>query len=311
MKDFSQYKSGALPSPKDDRDYKLENLIACAPSAALPSEYINPLVQEIEVLDQGLSSECVACSLSYLRWLMEYNQSNNREQFSPSYIYGNRDSFGYMGEGMYPREALSQLKKFGTCFYKDYPGFYDVQTAIKTYREKKKDLDTKAHPFRISSYYAVSGIEGIKNAVFKLGGVTGNFPVYTCLYYPDQKGIVNYDANNHGEVQGYHEMTIVGWTKTHWIVLNSWGTQYGDNGICYIPFDYPTVETWAIIDEITEAIFKMARFIDTEGHWAESSIDKAADKGLVSGFEDGSFRPDETLTRAQFCAILDRLGLLD
>ena len=55
----------------------------------------------------------------------------------------------------------------------------------------------------------------------------------------------------------------------------------------------------------------MARFIDTEGHWAEKSIEKAADKGAVSGFEDGSFQPDANVTRAQLCSILDRLGLLD
>ena len=31
-------------------------------------------------------------------------------------------------------------------------------------------------------------------------------------------------------------------------------------------------------------------------------------KGIVKGYEDGSFKPDESLTRAQLCAILDRLG---
>ena len=55
----------------------------------------------------------------------------------------------------------------------------------------------------------------------------------------------------------------------------------------------------------------MAKFLDTEGHWAETSIDKAAEKGIVKGYEDGSFKPNESLTRAQLCAILDRLGLLD
>lgn len=55
----------------------------------------------------------------------------------------------------------------------------------------------------------------------------------------------------------------------------------------------------------------MARFLDTEGHWAENDIEKAADKGVVSGFDDGTFKPDEGVTRAQLCSILNRLGLLD
>ena len=55
----------------------------------------------------------------------------------------------------------------------------------------------------------------------------------------------------------------------------------------------------------------MARFLDTEGHWAEASIDKAAEKGIVNGFDDNTFKPDDGVTRAQLCAIIDRLGLLD
>ena len=308
-KDFSKYSlNGAIPSPIDERDYQLSDLIACGSAHSLPSEYINPLVKDIEILDQGTSSTCVACSLSYLRYLIEYKQSNNREYFSPSYIYGNRDAFGYLGEGMYPREALSQLKKFGTCFYKDYPGFYDVNTTISTYRKKKQELDPKAYPFRISSYYKVSTIDGIKTAIYNLGGVTANFPVYPCLYAPDENGNVKYNKTN---ITGYHEMTIVGWKENSWIVLNSWGKEYGDNGLCYIPFEYPTVEIWAIVDEVTEVMYKMARFIDTENHWAKESIEKAADKGVVNGFDDGSFKPDEPITRAQLCAIIDRLGLLN
>ena len=93
-------------------------------------------------------------------------------------------------------------------------------------------------------------------------------------------------------------MTLVGWTKTHWILLNSWGKNWGKDGFCYLPFDYPIQEAWGVIDEVTEVKFKMAKFLDTEGHWAEASIEKAAEKGAVSGFEDGSFHPDEPVTRA-------------
>ena len=135
-----KYSHGAIPSPKDDRDYQFTDLIAGARLSELPSEYINPLVSDIQVVDQGASETCVACSLSYLRWLNERMQSNNTKQFSPTYIYGNRDSFGYMGEGMIVREALQTLRKQGVCYYEDLPGFYDVQTSIKQYRQNKYTL---------------------------------------------------------------------------------------------------------------------------------------------------------------------------
>ena len=68
-----KYISGAIPSPPDERDYLFDNLVAGVSLPALPTEYKNPLVEDITILDQGVSSECVACSLSYLRWLTERN----------------------------------------------------------------------------------------------------------------------------------------------------------------------------------------------------------------------------------------------
>lgn len=49
-----------------------------------------------------------------------------------------------------------------------------------------------------------------------------------------------------------------------------------------------------------------ARFADTSGHWAESYIDALASSGVMSGFPDGSFRPDQAVTRAQFATIVSK-----
>lgn len=49
---------------------------------------------------------------------------------------------------------------------------------------------------------------------------------------------------------------------------------------------------------------------DIKGHWAETSIKKAMEKGIIKGYGNGQFKPDEPVTRAQLAAILDRLGLL-
>lgn len=43
---------------------------------------------------------------------------------------------------------------------------------------------------------------------------------------------------------------------------------------------------------------------DTKGHWAEASIGKLVELGVVNGNPDGSFHPDEQVTRAQFAAML-------
>ncbi|MHA6481045.1 N-acetylmuramoyl-L-alanine amidase [Paenibacillus sp. strain BS8-2] len=45
---------------------------------------------------------------------------------------------------------------------------------------------------------------------------------------------------------------------------------------------------------------------DKTGHWAEAAIREAIDDGAFAGFPDGSFRPDEPLTRAQYAVIRSR-----
>ena len=50
-----------------------------------------------------------------------------------------------------------------------------------------------------------------------------------------------------------------------------------------------------------------AAFSDTFGHWAEGSIAKWSEEySILRGNEDGTFRPDEPITRGAFAGILDR-----
>lgn len=48
-------------------------------------------------------------------------------------------------------------------------------------------------------------------------------------------------------------------------------------------------------------------FIDTERHWALKSIDTLVRLGTVEGYSDGSFRPDNAITRAEFVSMVARL----
>ncbi|MFZ3171031.1 MAG: S-layer homology domain-containing protein [Carboxydocellales bacterium] len=51
---------------------------------------------------------------------------------------------------------------------------------------------------------------------------------------------------------------------------------------------------------------KLNPFKDTKGHWALDSILYLRAKGVISGFEDGTFRPNGQVTRAQLAAMLIR-----
>lgn len=55
---------------------------------------------------------------------------------------------------------------------------------------------------------------------------------------------------------------------------------------------------------------RRALSIDYTGHWAEASIKKAIDAGIMKGYGDGTWRPEQPVTRAELAVILDRLGVL-
>jgi len=53
-----------------------------------------------------------------------------------------------------------------------------------------------------------------------------------------------------------------------------------------------------------------AEFTDLSGHWAEENVKRLAGVGAAKGFEDGTFKPDRPISRAEFVALLVRvLGL--
>ncbi|MBU5669485.1 N-acetylmuramoyl-L-alanine amidase [Peptoniphilus sp. MSJ-1] len=46
---------------------------------------------------------------------------------------------------------------------------------------------------------------------------------------------------------------------------------------------------------------------DYKGHWAEKQIDEVLKKEIMTGFDDGTFRPDKEITRAEVAVVVSRL----
>ena len=58
---------------------------------------------------------------------------------------------------------------------------------------------------------------------------------------------------------------------------------------------------------ISLAVVPAVAFTDTEGHWAEESIQKWSEEyRIIQGYEDNTFRPDASITRGAFAGIMDR-----
>ena len=53
--------------------------------------------------------------------------------------------------------------------------------------------------------------------------------------------------------------------------------------------------------------FTMAGFKDTAGNWAEETIEKMHELGIVGGYPDGTFQPGNPITRAEATVMMYRL----
>lgn len=60
------------------------------------------------------------------------------------------------------------------------------------------------------------------------------------------------------------------------------------------------------IPEVTPSI----PFLDVSNHWSKNYVDELYKKGIINGFDDGTFRPDDYVTRAEFAKMISQiLGL--
>jgi len=87
--------------------------------------------------------------------------------------------------------------------------------------------------------------------------------------------------------------------KKTWIEVG--GTVQGDKAIVEVDA-FGRLAVFAVDEAAPEVVTPT----DTKGHWAEKAILEAVSSGLVRGYSDGTFRPDATVTRAEFAVLLAR-----
>lgn len=259
--DYRQRGLGAIPSPSGETGTaQLRNL---AQSQEFPSTYTWPALLP-QALDQGAYSTCVADSLRAIKDMLALRDGNPDETHSTGFIYRNRGQVDWRGEGMVPSEALRQLKDEGTCLNSTFP-------QRGTYSDLGKYLTPAAHQealnHRIASYVRLRTVDEVKTALLTTSPVSIMVPVYDSFYAGGDLQLPTNDESCYG----YHQLTVVGWRENAhgekgWWVLNSWGPDWSYGGYCWMPFDYPIMEYWAITDAVepgTEPIeFNKPAFVE-------------------------------------------------
>lgn len=99
------------------------------------------------------------------------------------------------------------------------------------------------------------------------------------------------------------------WYGTAVATMANAGILKGRTEECFAPDAPITRAEFAAIASRFDAsdIAAGSDFTDISGHWAENAIERAATLGWVMGYEDGSFRPENQITRAEAMAMINRV----
>lgn len=243
---------------KDLRDYNISMFIP-GEDIIEDEEFCLNLPELNIILNQYQFNSCVGHSFAIAKSILEYNRTNKWIDIDPYAIYGTRYDGEYMGPGMYPHQAAKVLLKEGAYLRRDFGIQQEVPQLIDTLKEWKHNNPKKvqeAKDLAISAYYYVTSDNQIKKSLKNGMPISVAYPIYDNFYDTKDDGIVSmYTSNN--KLKGYHQMTVVGWTKNnYWIVINSWGIDKGLKGMYLIPFEYEYDSAIVVSDTITPIKYK-------------------------------------------------------
>jgi C1A family cysteine protease len=219
------------------------NIIAKAVS---PSSFTIPSLTN--VLNQGQIGDCVANAFAYT---VKY-QTSNHFSLSRLYLYAIcrilDDTSLDQDAGTTVRTACSSIKNYGAVpeTLLGYPSLNASATAIERAISTFPSLSILqgAKYFKKFTYTFVNqDITSIKNCLntYKVPIVFG-FLVYTSFLTDSVAltGIVPIPNIKTETLEGGHCMNLVGYNDTTalFTCVNSWGTGWGNKGLCYLPYSY-------------------------------------------------------------------------
>lgn len=199
------------------------------------------------IFDQGQLGSCTANAFAGAHCILQ-NLAGHRPIITPSRLYyyyyerwaeNNNSSQGLTDSGADEIDGLQLAKTRGVCAESQWPYIinqYNVRPPAT--------CDVDASRRKISAWGQLSlstnNVNIIKNFL-----VQHNTPVLLAMNV-----FQNFESNStamsgiipmpSGSPIGGHEMCIIGYDDAHqWFVLiNSWGNNWGDHGFCYLPYAY-------------------------------------------------------------------------
>ena len=124
---------------------------------------------------------------------------------------------------MTARDLMKILYKHGIVKEKQYPyNSLSIETPKKLLKSGRKN--------RITGYGQIYTLENLKKALYTNGPCLISFETY------NETERMWKQIDNEPPLGG-HGMCVVGYNKEGFIIRNSWGTNWGNNGNCIYPYE--------------------------------------------------------------------------
>lgn len=269
------------------------------------------------IKNQGSQGSCTAFTMcSIYEYILKANKALNSDLSEAFLYYNARKKAGNENEdsGSSFFNAIGSLIESGICMETLFPyneSVYNQQPSPAAYEDALNRLVKVAMNVRVS-------LDDIRSALADGYPVAISLKLYDS-FSVDKTGFVSRPSES--EIQsgkyGNHAMVICGFSddKKIFIVRNSWGDHFGDNGYCYIPYSYigdsSLLNIACIITEIGGDYITVGngKQIQAFFNTSDANIHYAIIKNLV---DEEKYRlqfliREESIVRQQYYTLIERL----
>lgn len=234
-------------------------------AAALPTRVDLRARHDFTVNDQGYIGSCVAQAVGSA---IEFAQHTRPNDPAVSDFLEEDRKFQVSRLFLYyeARRAIGLIDEDSGCHIRDAMRVaFNIGVPRETgwaYKEDRFAHEPPRHSYKSAPYHKITSYRSVavNNDEIRLALSLGAPVVFGVSifdsFYNDRNGIIQMPRYT-DEYLGGHAMLIVGYDDSSrlYTVLNSWGNTWGDDGFCYIPYDYVGnrqlgSDYWLLTDEL-------------------------------------------------------------
>jgi len=262
--DVSKFILNCMPSPSPEKDWDINAAIAA--NLHVPGDFVPPSKDLREdwwsIGDQSVTGSCVGWGTGdgVLRWhFVKAGKLGTDESLSVRYLWmaaKETDSYTTHAtsfieqDGTWPKAALDIARKYGVVTDSILPFETPAGSLVLYAGGSESTFYALASQRRIAGYFNL----GTSLAIWR-AWIAYNGPIVTRLIVDPAwdnatATLGNLDTYDAANARGGHCVALVGYTPDRFIVRNSWGTSWGDQGFAYASNAYASaafVEAYGVV----------------------------------------------------------------